>query len=107
VALLTAAGAEFKIIHASGEFGTLVVAPPAKSRFGKHINPNYPRGERTAYVRAHVADMKVGDVKSVPFGPYPPADMQGMVAPPLGDLWGKGSFQTQTTATGVDVLRVL
>lgn len=107
VALLNAAGAQFKVIYGTVEYGELQVAPPAPTKPPKRNNANYPHGERTSYIKAFVANMQVGDVVSVPFGPYPAADIAHMVPPACQDLWGKSAAQTQTTATGVDVLRVL
>lgn len=107
VALLIAAGAEFKVIHGTVEYGTLKVAPPEPVKQPKRNNPNYTHGERTAYVKAVLVDMKIGDVRTVPFNAYPREDIHGVVAPTCVEMWGKGAYQTQCTDTGVDVLRVL
>jgi hypothetical protein len=107
VALLHAAGAQFKVIYGTVEYGELKVAPPALVRTPKRNNPKYPHGERTAYIKALLSDMKIGDVRTVPFTAYSREDLQGVVAPTCVDMWGKSAYQTQVRHDGVDVLRVL
>ena len=104
VALLNAAGAQYKVLFGTEEYGDLVVAPPAAPR---RNNPAYAHGERTAYIKAYLEGMKVGDVKTVPYGPYPAESFSSIVPPTAFNMWGKGSYKTQTTEVGVDVLRVL
>lgn len=107
VALLTAAGAEFKVIYGTVEYGTLKVAPPEPERKPKRNNPKYSHGERTKYIRGHIKDMKVGDLVTIPYGTYPAADIGYVVPPTAMDMWGKGSYQTQMHDTGIDILRIL
>ena len=104
VALLNAAGAQFKVIYGDTEFGDLVVAPP---KTGRRNNPKYPHGERTTYIKSHLEGMGVGDVRNVPYDPYPIQDLCTMVSPTAMEMWGKGAYQTQMTDKGIDVLRVL
>lgn len=103
VALLNAAGAKYKVIYNEHEFGELKLAPPESPK----RNKDYPRGERTAYIRAYVGDMKVGEVTVIPFGPYPKDDIAPLVPPACHDLWGNGGYQTEVVDKGVTVLRVL
>ncbi len=107
LALLNAAGAKYKVIAEDGaEYGELVVAPP-KSCSRKPRDSRYASGERTAYIRALVADMKPGDEIMIPFTDAYPADAIGhMVAPTCFDLWGSGGYITENTEAGVSVLRV-
>lgn len=102
VALLNAAGAKYKVIYNEHEFGDLIVTVPKAKK-----NKDYPYGERTAYVKAYIGDMKVGDVVEIPYGPYPPDDIACIVPPSCNDMWGKGGATTETTDTGISVLRVL
>jgi hypothetical protein len=104
VALLNAAGAKFKVITAEGEeFGELIVALPKVRTVTR--NTQFEHGERTAYIRAHLEGLKVGDTTIVPWGPY--GDGLGNCVPPTAQaLWGKRSYITETVDGGTEILRV-
>jgi hypothetical protein len=108
IALLNATGAKFKVITVEGvEFGTLVVSKePTLKKRSFTANKDYPRGERTAYVRALLEPMKIGDSIVVTDGPYKGA-IASLVPPTAQTLWGKQSYITAAVDGGVEILRVL
>lgn len=101
-ALLTAAGAKFKIIAADGtEYGDLQVVDPKARR-----NKPFAHGERANYIQSRIVGMKPGEETVVPLGKYTYDELNvGAVA---GKLWGTGNYITALTkdGKGIEVLRV-
>ena len=108
IALLNATGAKYKVIATDGtEYGDLIVAKqPTLKKRGFTINKDYPRGERTAYVRAILEPMQAGDTKVVLNGPYGDS-LSSLVPPTAQSLWGKKTYITSVVDGGIEVLRVL
>lgn len=100
--LLTAAGAQFKIIAPDGaEFGDLEVAEP-KARATRRHNVYAVTG----YIQK-IDAMAVGDV--VTLEPPTPEDLDGFrsaVCGSAGRAFGNGNYTTATNAGAVEVLRI-
>lgn len=69
----------------------------------------FPHGERSAYVRAFLTEMKVGDVVDIPFDKYEAMDVQSSTSSAAHKLWGKGSITTTINRSKrvVELLRIL
>jgi hypothetical protein len=97
---LEAAGCEFRVNAPNGEsFGTLKVEEPKK----KKMNPNREYGELRGYYDQYMKyNVAVGDVVEIPHSPkYTPEEIRGGICAKLTDRWGKGTYTTAITKTGV------
>lgn len=85
--------------------GTLEVKEPITRSGGR----KYPHGERSNYVRAFLAGVKVGDVVNVPFDKYDALEVQSSATSCSHRLWGSGSVTTTINREKqhVELLRVL
>lgn len=97
---LEAAGCEFKVIDSAGNsYGTLEVVEKKK----KKMNPNREYGELRAYYDQYMKyNVAVGDVVEIPHSPkYTPEEIRGGICAKLTDRWGKGTYTTAITKSGV------
>ena len=91
VALLRAAGAQFKIISPNGDaFGELEVKPIKAS--GGRKPDHYKRGVLLDHARPFVAETGVGDIALIPFGEFDGKILYGSVCSHLSREWGAGSY---------------
>lgn len=97
---LEAAGCEFRVNAPNGQsYGTLKVEEPKK----KKMNPDRAYGELRGYYDQYMNyNIKVGDVVEIPHSPkYLPEEIRGGICAKLTDRWGKGTYTTAITKTGV------
>ena len=97
---LEAAGCEFRVNAPNGKsYGTLKVEEPKK----KKMNPDRAYGELRGYYDQYMNyNIKVGDVVEIPHSPkYLPEEIRGGICAKLTDRWGKGTYTTAITKTGV------
>lgn len=86
---LEALQVQYKIITPDGrEYGKLVVATTPKRRF------SYPLGEVSNYYKSFLKDFKVGEVREIPFGKYPPENLRGSASGYFTNTYGKGAVIT-------------
>jgi hypothetical protein len=106
VKLLKASGAKYIVIDLEGNRygdGSLELATPTvKSRRQKR-----EYGSLIAYYAPYVKDLSVGDVATIPFGPYnnEPEALRSAIAAWCSLNWGTNAHKSCTTKTTVEILR--
>lgn len=104
--MLTAVGAQFKIITADGtEYGQLEVVQPKARKTKVYLRPI---GELHAYYSPFIIGMKPGEAVQIPFGPYEAEDVRGPLTAWCCSHWGKGNYMTVVNRDKrcVEVLRI-
>jgi hypothetical protein len=101
--LLDTLGCSYAIIDIDGEkHGNLDVNEPKNH---KRSPSKFPHGEQREYVDSHVRNMKVGEVKEVPWGKYGKC-LQGSIGSWFCKHHGAGS-QTSTLNNKTQCIEVL
>ena len=106
ISMLEGMKCSYAIIDPLGnKHGLLDIKEPVERRGGR----KHPHGERSTYVRAHIASMKVGDVVDVPFGKYDALDVQSSSTSAAHKMWGKSSVTTTINRPKgvVELMRIL
>lgn len=88
--------------HSQGDCELVEVSPRKRSP------SKYPRGSVRDHVRSYIGDMEVGDVVSVPVGPYDAGSVQSGIGSYASYFWGKGTVTTARTGGNkyIEVLRI-
>lgn len=98
--LLEASGASFHVKLDDKEWGSAIEAKRAKKVF-KH-----PFGAVTAQIKPYIKNVEVGQAVTVPFGNIDGDSICATITAYLSTHWGKGSYISQRTKDGVEVLRL-
>jgi len=98
--LLEASGASFHVKFGENEWGAEVNPQKPKKAF-KH-----PFGADTAHIKPYLQNVEAGQAVSIPFGNIDGNSMCSTITAYLSTHWGNGSYISQRTKNGVEVLRV-
>lgn len=66
----------------------------------------HPRGEMRDYIMPHLRDLQIGDVATIPLGPYATEELRGAVTSHAHLLWGKGSYTSHSTEYNIELMRL-
>jgi hypothetical protein len=108
--LLIASGCKFAVIdHTGAKHGELHVAEPKPEP--KRKPPKFGRGVLQGYYLPLLADMKAGDSKVIPYGPFGEdkesrESLRGALCSHCSSAWGNKSYISHMNEAGIELLRV-
>jgi len=103
--ILNAVGAKYKIIMPDAtEYGELIIAKPEVKKYRRTLR--HPRGTFSAFLAPLFENMKIGDVKQIPFGEFKPEHLRSAATAYANHLWGPGSHTSTVTKHHVELMRI-
>jgi len=93
---------QYKLIDVEGNVHTNIPEDVLKKR-----SPSkYGHKELSNYIRPYIERLKIGDVVLIPFGAFDASSIQSSATSLTGMTYGKGSYTSHKTETGLEIMRL-
>ena len=102
VTFLDSIKCQYKLIDVEGNVYTNILEETSKKR----SPPKYGHKELSNYIRPYIEKINIGDVVLIPNGRFDCNSIQSSATSMLCVTYGKGSYTSHKTETGLEIMRL-